>query len=88
MSATFVCRCGYATADLSLFLDHHEAAHDTAIPTLTGDYRSTAAVGKRRADDPYYAARDAARAHYDPDAEDRAILAARARERHLWADAG
>ena len=37
------------------------------------------AIGKRRANDPYYAAREAARDHYDPEAEDRAILLARRR---------
>jgi len=45
--------------------------------------RGLTAIGKRRADDPYYAARDAAADCYDPEAHDRAILLERERDRRL-----
>ncbi len=73
------CPCGYRTADLSDLFAHHDAAHGVTIAVATAK-RGSLAVGKRRADDPYYAARDTARDPYDPEAEDRAILLARQRE--------
>lgn len=51
-----------------------------AIPT-----ERLTAIGKRPANDPYYAARDAARDPHDPDAFDRAILLERRREQRLLA---
>lgn len=74
----FRCLCGFTCADLDALLAHHDAAHGVAIAVATPK-RGSLAVGKRRADDPYYAAREAARDHYDPEAEDRAILLDRQR---------
>ncbi len=74
MSANHLrCTCGYVCASLDALFAHHDAAHYNPIP-IARHKRGSRAVGKRRADDPYYAARDAA---YDPEAEDRAILADR-----------
>jgi endogenous inhibitor of DNA gyrase (YacG/DUF329 family) len=56
-------------------------AHRTKYP----DRPVPATIGKRRADDPHYAARDAARDPYDPEAFDRAILLERQREQRLLA---
>lgn len=54
-------------------------------PVAVESKQRASAIGKRRADDPYYSTRDAARDGYDPDAYDRAILLERRREQRLLA---
>jgi hypothetical protein len=80
------CTCGYTCASLDDLFAHHDTAHDNPIPIATHK-RGSRAIGKRRGDDPYYAARDAARDPdpYDPEAFDRAILLERQREQRRLA---
>jgi hypothetical protein len=85
MSNHLRCTCGFVCASLDDLFDHHDTAHDNPIPVAT-HRRGSLAVGKRKADDPYYAARDAARDPYDAEAFDRAILLERQREQR-WLDA-
>lgn len=72
----FRCFCGMAYRNLDALLKHNALVHGQR-PTPA--YTPTQGVGKRRASDPYYAARDAARSLHDPDDFDRAILAERRR---------
>ena len=82
----FVCRCGIAYRNLDCLLAHHATAHGTIVPHATATTgaaqyrRATRAIGRRRADDPYYAAREAARDPHDSDDFDREILAQRRAE--------